>query len=360
MSLPVTAHRLRLLVLPFVIVTVVACGGGAAATAPADGSDPEATEPGATEPGADDASLAPAGARSFFTFDPRSSALVRVDPDNGQVDEVVDLEGSAYAMAQGEGALWLGMDTGTVVRVDPATGTTLAEIAPTAKDGLFDLAVADGAAWALHGVPGLGGSLVRIDAATNTAGEPIAAAGGISFFDVEADGGAVWLVGSSKEMATTLYAVDPATGALTDQKVQMVIDAIAAGDGAVWLSGTIFPSGATGVPGIAKFDPASRKLTTLELPAEAGSLAIGSGGVWAAAGVGPDGSVLYRIDPADVSLAATIPLGDFESGRIKVSTGAGAAWVTTDDTTYAVDAGDNTVAGDADSMGTLGLFFPAE
>ena len=48
-----------------------------------------------------------------------------------------------------------------------------------------------------------------------------------------------------------------------------------------------------------------------------------------------------------------------EGGRVKVSTGAGAVWVTTDGgDSYAVDPASDSVAGQADSMGTLGLFFP--
>lgn len=357
LSMPDT-HRLRLFALPFVAVAVVACGGGATpATAPAGGgSDPDATEP---EDG-EQVSLAPAGARSFFTVDGRTGALVRVDPDNGQVDDILQPDGAVYAAAQGEGAIWLALDSGTVVRVDPTTGESLAEVDSTAADAPFDLAVADGAAWVLHGVPGAGTSLVKIDAAANTAGKPITADTGVSFYGVDGADGKVWVFGSSPTMATTLFSVDPATGAATDQEVQMIMRDIAARDGAVWLAGTFFPDGAQGVPGVAKFDPATKKLTTLELPAEPGAIAVGSGAVWAAAGVAKDGSTLYRIDPSDVSLAATIPLGDADSGRIKVSTGAGAAWVSTDDASYAVDAGDNTVAGDADSLGTLGLFFPTE
>ena len=280
------AHGLRVAILPIAAIVVVACGGGGAAatqgTDESTGSEPAATS--GEEGGG--SSLAPAGARSYYTFDPTGSALVRVDPDNGQVDEVLDLEGSAYTMAQGEGALWFGMDSGAVLRVDPAAGSTIAEIAAPGTDTPFDLSVGNGAAWALYGVPGLGTSLVRIDPAANTGGEPITPDEGLTFFDVEAGDEGTWLVGSSPEMATTLYAVDPTTGELTDQKVQMVIDSIASGEGAVWLGGTIFPDGAVGVPGIGKFDPATGELTTTEIPGEAGSIAVGSGGVWAVAGPG--------------------------------------------------------------------------
>ena len=357
------AQRLRFVVLPIVALALAACAGSATSTTITEtvgGSESEAattTDSSTTET---ESSLAPAGARSFYTFDPMQSALVRVDPDNGEVAPIIDVEGSVYAMDQGEGALWLGTDSGSIIRVDPAAGSTIAEIAPTSTDGLFDLSVGGGAAWALHGIAGAPGtSLVRIDAAANTAGEPVAAGEGVSFFDVEAGPDGVWLVGSSPTMATTLYAVDPATGEPTDQEIQMVVKAIDSGDGAVWLAGTIFPDGAVGVPGVAKFDPATKELTTLEIPAEAGSIAVGSGGVWAAAGVGEEGATLYRIDPATGTLAATIPLGEPEGGRVKVSTGAGAVWVTTDGgDSYAVDPATDSVAGQADSMGTLGLFFP--
>ena len=352
------AHRLRVATLPLVALVAVACGSGASTgiTETIDDTEPAAT----SSEGGGGSSLAPAGARSYYTFDPTGSGLVRVDPDNGEVAEVLDLEGSVYAMDQGDdGHLWLGTDTGGVMRVDPAAGSTVAEIAAPSSEGLFDMSVGTDAAWVLYGIPGAGTSLVRIDTAANTAGEPVAADEGISFFDVDSGEEGTWLVGSSPEMATTLYAVDPTTGELTDQKVQMVIDSIASGEGAVWLGGTIFPDGAVGVPGIGKFDPASGELTTTEISGEAGSIAVGSGGVWAVAGLGEDGTTLYRIDPATGELTATIPLGEAESGYVKVSTGAGAVWVNTaGGASYAVDPADNSVAGEADSMGNLGLFFP--
>jgi DNA-binding beta-propeller fold protein YncE len=355
MSSSVT-QRIRFALLPLAAVVAVACGS--AASTSITETIPDATTDTA-ETTTSESSLAPAGARSFYTFDQSGGGLVRVDPDNGQVDEVLDLEGSVYAMDQAAGHLWLGTDTGSVLRVDPAAGSTIAEIAAPSSEGLFDLSVGSDAAWVLYGIPGAGTSLVRIDTAANTAGEPVAADEGLSFFDIESGDEGTWLVGSSPEMATTLYAVDPTTGELTDQNVQMVIDSIASGEGAVWLGGTIFPDGAVGVPGIGKFDPASGELATTEVPGEAGSIAVGSGGVWAVAGLGEDGTELYRIDPATGEVTATIPLGEADSGYVKVSTGAGAVWVTTaGGASYAVDPADNTVAGEADSMGTLGLFFP--
>jgi hypothetical protein len=336
---------------PLLALVLLACGGNSTATEPPDSEDPGST---------DVASLPPAGERSFMTWDGTGGRLVRIDPDTLEVDDVYDPEGTAYTMAQGDGALWLGLDSGTVVRVDPANGSVIAEIAPTSTDDLFDIAVGGGAAWALHGFPGAGTALVRIDTATNTAGEPIAPETGVSFYDVEADANEVWLVGTSPTKATTLYAVDPATGELTDQDLTMIIKAASVADGAVWLAGTVFPEGATtGVPGVGKYDPAAKTLTTVEVGAEPISIAAGAGAVWAATGVWPDGTTLYRVDPETVELAATIPVGETEGGLVKVSTGPGAVWVTTaGGDAYQVDPADDSVVASADAYGTLGRFFP--
>ena len=255
------------------------------------GGDPDAT---------DAASLAPAGERSYVTWDPTLGRIVRIDPDTGDVAELLDLDEGAYAMTQGDGALWMGLESGTVLRIDPTTGEQIAEIPPATSEGLFDIAAADGAAWTMHGVPGAGTSLVRIDGSTNTAGTPIPAGTGISFYDVEAGDGAVYVVGTSPTMATTLYVVDPAAGTLTDLEVPMIIDTTAVGGGQVWMGGTFFPEGATtGVPGVGSYDPATGELTTLELPAEPGSIAVGPGAVWAVTGIGARGDDRLPHRPLD-------------------------------------------------------------
>src|SRR5262245_50693418 len=99
------AQRLRLALLPVAALALVACAGSATSTSITETVDGTETESTTTT----ESSLAPAGARSFFTFDQSGGGgLVRVDPDNGQVDEVLDIEGSVYAMDQGpDGNLWL-------------------------------------------------------------------------------------------------------------------------------------------------------------------------------------------------------------------------------------------------------------
>ena len=82
------AHRLRVAIPPLVALVAVACGSAASTgiTETIDGSEPAATS---GEDGGG-SSLAPAGARSYYSFDPTGTGLVRVDPDNGEVAEVLD------------------------------------------------------------------------------------------------------------------------------------------------------------------------------------------------------------------------------------------------------------------------------
>lgn len=337
---------------------LAACGGGGGngGTAPPD--EPGATDPGEGNGDGGEATLAPAGARSFFSYDPLGGQVIRVDPDTGDVVDITDREGPpAYAMTAGDGALWLGLESGAVERVDTAAGTTTT-IDTTVAESIFAMAHGEGGVWALHGAPGIGATVSRIDPATDTAGTPVTGAAGTAFFAIAAGEGSVWVVGSSPTMSTTVYELDPASGSLTDREVQMVIDSIATGGGSVWLGGTIFPDGQIGVPGVGRFDPATGELTTVEVGGDVGAITVGNGAVWAVSGSTPDGMVVNRIDPATNAVIASIPVGESDTGSVTVSTGTGFVWVTTPNDAWVIDPTDDSVAGAGDSPGTTGLFFP--
>jgi hypothetical protein len=334
---------------------LAACGSGDStgdgATSPADGA-------GSTpDIGEDEPTLAPPGARSYYSTDVFGGRVIRIDPDSGDVVEIAELDGPAYAMTAGDGALWLGLDSGGVVRVEPADGTTTT-IETTVAESIFAIAHGDGGVWALHGAPGLEGAVSRIDPASATAATPITGVAGTTFFALATGEGSAWVVGSSPTMATTLYEIDPASDTLTDREVQMLIDSVAVGEGSVWLGGSIFPDGLNGVPGIGRFDPATGTLATFEVTGEAGAITVGAGAIWAVAGVTPDGMVVYRIDPATNAVAATIPVGPGDSGRVSITTGAGFVWVATPNDVWVIDPTDDSVAGAGGSPGSIGLFFP--
>jgi hypothetical protein len=349
----------RLTVLGAIGVLVVACGGGSSGTAGPGGAT-SAPAPGATTGSAGgDTTPAPAGERSFYAFDAVNGGVILVDPDGGDFSVVASVDsGTPYSMAAGDGAIWLGLDSGDLVKVDVGSGSTT-PVSTGISDGVAAVAVGEGSVWSLHGGAGLPTVLARIDPASGTVATKIPSPDGTSFYDLAVGEGSAWMYGNSPTMATTLYEVDPSSGELIDREVSMVIDSITTGEGSVWLGGTIFPDGATtGVPGVGRFDPSSGTLTTIEVPSEPGAMAVGADGVWAAAGLAPDGLELYRIDPATNTVTATIPLGDADSGLLRMTTGAGFVWITTSEASYAVDPSDDTLAGQADAPGSLGLVFP--
>jgi DNA-binding beta-propeller fold protein YncE len=332
---------------------VAACGG----STPAGSAGATDAAAGPTEEPGEGATPPPAGERSFYAFDPAGSRVILVNPDGGDVADVATLEHPAYAMDVADGIAWLGLDDGSVVRLDLADGSTT-PVATGVTDAVTALVVADGSVWTLHGAPGLPTTVTRIDPATNAVTATTPSAEGVSFYGLDADAGSGWLFGNSPTMATTLYQVDPATGAITDREVQMIIRDIDVADGVVWLGGTIFPDGAQGVPGVGRFDPSSGTLTTLEVPGEPQAITAAEGAVWAVNGTSPDGLVAYRIDPATMQVATTIPLGEADSGLVRATSGAGYVWVTTSDANYAIDPSDDTVAGQADAPGSLGVYYP--
>ena len=309
------AHRLRVAMLPIAAIVVVACGGGAAVTQGTDestGSEPAATS--GEEGGG--SSLAPAGARSYYAFDPTGSALVRVDPDNGQVDEVLDLEEQRHD-GPGRGCpvvrhgQWCRVARRPRGRFDHCGDrrTRNRHVRPERRQ--------QRRLGPPCGVPGLGTSLVRIDPAANTAGEPITPDEGLTFFDVEAGDEGTWLVGSSPEMAATLYAVDPTTGELTDQKVQMVIDADRERGRRRLVGRHDLPGRRGWRPGHRQVRPRDRRADHDRDPrrsrprSPSGPAACGRSPAWART------EPRYRIDPATGALTATIPLGEAESGYVE-------------------------------------------
>jgi len=211
----------------------------------------------------------------------------------------VTLPGQPAAVATGEGAIWVLLEQGTLLRVDPDRHQVTARVDPvrlrvTARFDGFVVAVARGMLWSyccLRGdkVRGFG----RVDARTLRPRPPVLvtnAAGAhppVGWFAVGTD--AVW------------------TAALEDHRVWRVPLAGGPAHAVVWVSG--FPYGLTA----------------------------DNGAVWLLSGTGEPGSGrdrsgrLRRLDQRTGEVTATTPLPDLDVGRVDAGVGlvvgGGGVWV---------------------------------
>jgi DNA-binding beta-propeller fold protein YncE len=126
-------------------------------------------------------------------------SLVRVNPHNHVVIEIIKVGNAPIAVAVGEGAIWtLNSGDGTVSRVDPKTNKSAATVTLGVKVTGGQIAAGEGSIW----VSTTGAPLVRIDPRTNKA---------VQIFTGEAGGalaighGSLWLAATPKQ----IWRIDP-------------------------------------------------------------------------------------------------------------------------------------------------------
>jgi virginiamycin B lyase len=129
--------------------------------------------------------------------DPQDRSLAAFDPAGGTVRDVFPAPPGAAAVRGGFGSLWISVEDGSVVRVDPADGSTRATVATGA--GSRFLTVTDDAVWVLNNVDG---TASRIDPATDEVVATVTvSAGSIEGGDIAAGEGSVW-ARTTEELAT--------------------------------------------------------------------------------------------------------------------------------------------------------------
>jgi streptogramin lyase len=267
--------------------------------------------------------------------------LLRVDPDRHQVTGRVELgtttswSGPAGALAVGAGAVWVGNLEGTAtVRVDPAS------LRVTARFGGLVWAVAHGVLWSYccpRGDEAMG--FGRVDARTLRPRPPLLvkdAAGRhqpVGWLAVGAD--AVWTQAPKEQR---LWRVPLAGGPARAVRVSGFAYGLAADRGAVWVlssaSGPDVQRDRTGR--LRRLEPRTGKLTTTTpLPDLAANQAVGpvlgGGAVWLA---GPysrrlhGGGILLRVDPTSGRVTGWLrePLGFLQD---VLAAGPRGAWVAT-------------------------------
>ncbi len=140
------------------------------------------------------------GAGSLWIASTEESQLLRVDPATGRVQRRISIL-IPWAVAYGEGAVWVTSDAAGVLRIDPATNTVTATAAVPAP--VTNLAVGGGFAWATNETKG---TVYKIDqrgriVATYETGD---GARDVSFAD-----GRLWVVNQD---AGSVTGIDAASG----------------------------------------------------------------------------------------------------------------------------------------------------
>ena len=236
----------------------------------------------------------------------RDREVVRVDPRTNRVTARLPMSPSDSELgAVGDGSLWLThIAQGTVTRVDPATGRTVASIGVPGGDNApvsMSMAVGPGAVWVDYDLGGTG--VVRIDPATNT-------------------------VATAVKLAKT-----PAGLAASDRAVMVLTRE----------SGVVY-----------QIDPATnRVVASIPVCRESKAVAYAAGVFW----IGCDEGTLLRIDPVTHRVAATVELGPATGSAGGVGADDGAVWVAgLGDVLVRVDPRSNTVVGSGSVTGPAGSY----
>jgi streptogramin lyase len=250
------------------------------------------------------------------------SGIVRLDPATGdQVAEIAVPQGACESTTTGLGFVWTATcgEPG-VARIDPVTNKVTGHA--TLPDGTFldsegTIGVGSGSVWMVaDGEDCHHCRVARIDADTMKVAAMIPVEHGAA--SVRYGFGHVWVVDPQQNL---VQKIDPAT-----EKVVQTTETgpsprfFDVGEGGVW---TLDQGDGT----VTRIDPRSGKTTIIEagVPGGGGDLAVGGGWVWARGGGSP---LLVRIDPASHEVVETYGP---PSGSGAVTVGEDAVWVSAHD-----------------------------
>ena len=237
------------------------------------------------------------------------NAITGIDAWTGRPAASVPLDASPTAVAYGEGSVWAAMpNQDSVSRINPETNTVQQTI--SVGSGPTGIAVGGGFVWVANS---LDGTVWRIDPRVNGGQVVDRIAVGNGPTDLAFGLGGVWVANS---LDNTVVRVD----ALTDKPGKPIpidagADAIAVGDGAVWVT-----SRQAGV--LSRVDPRTRSVTPISVGNGPAAVAAGRGAVWVA---NSQDATVWRIDPATNRVVETVTVGEGPSD-ISVARG-GSVWV---------------------------------
>jgi len=231
------------------------------------------------------------GAGSLWSVS-SEGVLTRIEPETGTVLANIGLGiTNPGGLAFGEGSVWVtDAYSPTLLRVDPSVDDVVGRFPLPTKGVVTDLtggvAVGDGSVWVGHGQFNPGAWIERLDPTNGRSQARFSILGGDA--DAVAYGdGALW-VGS--KAAGELRKIDPETNRpvfVVPLRPQSQLCCIAAGGGFAW-------AGISAEASVWKVDGDGKIVDTIKLPAPVKSLTYADGALWAAVG---EGGAAVRIDP---------------------------------------------------------------
>jgi streptogramin lyase len=259
----------------------------------------------------------------------------------------ISLEGSGYVydVAVADGAIWVTSHAG-LYRVDPVTNEAVNVLR---TDSLFRVEAGHGALWVSDGQSG---QVLRVDPRTaQTVAEIDMPAGPVTRLAVSPE--AVWV-----SAVSNLVRIDPDTNRVVGRvRSEETFGDVAFGEGVLWAI-----AGANARGAVWRIDPSDgtvEQKTPLPNPGFWNELEVATGAVWVTSSptVDRNGEALvhlHRIDPSTGAITAHIPLGEGASGlgpegrAVSLSTLAvdgGSLWVLVDfeGTLLRLDSSDLTV-----------------
>jgi branched-chain amino acid transport system substrate-binding protein len=221
---------------------------------------------------------------AVWALDGNRRMLVKIDPTYGAVTKRIKLPRappspatnrrlSSLSVRADAGVLWVTDGSTRLLRIDPKSGRVLNAL--DVHEPLDDVAVGDGAVWAISG---RAASLFRIDLkgqAVRTRIRVVNRLGSTAPFPVAvaAGEGSIWVVNGNSQ---TVSRVDPEFGGVT-ATISLGIGSnpsdIAAGAGAIWVANS-------GSGTLARIDPTTNRVALIPLGSSPAGVAVGGGQVW--------------------------------------------------------------------------------
>ena len=238
---------------------------------------------------------------SVWVASARANHVVQLMPATNKVGLIADVQKPCSGLADGFGSIWVpSCGTHTLLRIDPATGKSIAEIPADASNSEGGITVGAGSVWMVTKPS----ALIRIDPKTNAVAATVQLPSGS--------------------------------------------DNPAFGDGFVWVSSFEHDQ-------LIKVDPASNTVVaTIPVGPKPRFLTVGAGSVWT---LNQGDGTISRVDMKSDKVVATISCGIPGSGG-EITFGAGSVWATLFDFPLTqVDAATNKVVKQWAGQGGDGMRF---